>query len=424
MNHSGGPAGLSAIISAAAFPSEDSGVPPAPRPYNSPARSRAPAATPTQERRHARSASAGRLLDGSGRAAFGVIPLRPRFMTPGRARKRTIVQRSRSASFSAGVASLGPTQAPPTARQHRMPLSKAALEAASTAAGLSAALGYAAGKLNGGRSSGGGGSGSDGDDEKSSRDVYRAAELLYSRHALGLRWSRGALEVAKAAAMATEDPKAGADKVLATAVSATVLAAKRRSKGKSTTSRRIKSSQETEPSPTKVFSKAANATAPGDGDTEDSSEARGMAVSNGFKEETTAAAAVVVLKNMWNGEAQAAHRKPPPPPPCKEKMQDADVDAVTEAPSNATPKSDVDEGVDVRQDLKAAAAMLAPRPREGLMGGDKGAEKREGHATGRGSAKAKTTADLVAWTWGENSPTVKVDIPKTPLPSDLRQLSW
>lgn len=133
----------------------------------------------------------GRLSIGGERAAspFTATPPRPRFTTPGRTRKSAFFARGRSASFSNGGSSL--TCSSPIARPHRIPFSKSVLEAAESAVGLATALGYApAPPMT-----------PDKDKAGSTREVYRAAELLYSRHALGLRWSKGTLLVARTTAM-------------------------------------------------------------------------------------------------------------------------------------------------------------------------------------------------------------------------------
>ncbi|CAN0519270.1 unnamed protein product, partial [Ectocarpus sp. 12 AP-2014] len=154
----------------------------------------------------------------------GPSPLRPRFITPGRLRRSAFVRKGRSVSMSAGTA-LGLISSSPDRRRakssatrpHRLPLSAAALEAASLAVGLATALGYAPPPV-----------ATEPDRGITVRAVYRAAELLYSRHALGLRWSKGALMVAKTAAAAN-----AAEMSTAAAAAAVAVAARRRSKGKS-----------------------------------------------------------------------------------------------------------------------------------------------------------------------------------------------
>ncbi|CAN0077825.1 unnamed protein product, partial [Hapterophycus canaliculatus] len=151
----------------------------------------------------------------------GPSPLRPRFITPGRSRKSAFSVKGRSSSFGAGGAlrfgsspdrSRGANSG--TLRPHRMPLSAAALEAAANAVGLATALGHAPPAVDASRA-------------RTVRAVYRAAELLYSRHALGLRWSKGALVEAKDAAAAN-----ATEMVTASAAAAAAVAAKRRVKGK------------------------------------------------------------------------------------------------------------------------------------------------------------------------------------------------
>eukprot|EP00903_Cladosiphon_okamuranus_P007841 g7586.t1 len=220
INHPGGPAGLAAAIAAHAFPSEEGGAP-APRGAQSPARraSSGGIATPPRSEGRRRSSSGGKgMFEASG--AAGASPMRPRFITPGRMRKSAFVAKGRSSSFGGG-STLGFTASPGRSRTksivtrpHRLPLSAAALEAASHAIGLSTALGYAPPALDPHRG-------------VTVRAVYRAAELLYSRHALGLRWSKGALTVAQAAAAAN-----AAEMATASAAAAAAVAAKRKSRGK------------------------------------------------------------------------------------------------------------------------------------------------------------------------------------------------
>ncbi|CAN0137990.1 unnamed protein product [Ectocarpus sp. 8 AP-2014] len=220
VNHPGGPAGLAAAIAANAFPSEEVGAPPAPRGGESPARRASSASLSTPPR------SEGRRRSVSGKELMGPgpSPLRPRFITPGRLRRSAFVRKGRSASMSAGTA-LGLISSSPDRRRakssatrpHRLPLSAAALEAASLAVGLATALGYAPPPV-----------ATESDRGITVRAVYRAAELLYSRHALGLRWSKGALVVTKTAAAAN-----AAEMSTAAAAAAVAVAARRRSKGKS-----------------------------------------------------------------------------------------------------------------------------------------------------------------------------------------------
>lgn len=213
INHPGGPAGLAAAIAAHAFPSEEGGAP-APRGAQSPARRASSGAisTPPRSEGRRRSSSGGRsLLDGGGVA--GASPMRPRFITPGRLRRSAFAAKGRASSFGGGstlrfAASPDRSRAKATAaRPHRLPLSAAALEAASHAVGLSTALGYAPPALDPHRG-------------MTARAVYRAAELLYSRHALGLRWSKGALVVAQTAAAANAAEMATASMAAAAAVAA------------------------------------------------------------------------------------------------------------------------------------------------------------------------------------------------------------
>lgn len=442
MYHPSGPAGLSGVISATAFPSEDSAALPAPRPYNSPARIFGPSVTPTKDRRHTRSASAGRVLEnGSADARKGIVtttPLRPRFLTPGRSRGRSRVNRSRSASFGAGVAALATVQTSPPCRQHRMPLSKAALEEASTAKGLCAALGYAP-NTPAGRS---------GEDERMAREVYRAAELLYSRHALGLRWSRGALEVSKSAAMATEAE--GTVKVSSKSTT-TVLAVKRRSKRRgSGRGGRAKTLPKCMSLP-RVSAKVGSARASRDVRVNDDRGFMGkcMVESDEFVEngqanggdknkaalnmwgqdneesEDDADTAVRLVANLGNGRKSGA-RQGLPPPACEGmvKVHDADMDAdaTTEAPSDATPKSDANGTAEIAQNFKAAEERGEGRSVDKGEGDEEGEGSGEGHANG--SANAKSEADMVSWTWGGNLPKVKAEKPKKLLPCEVRQLSW
>lgn len=446
MYHPSGPAGLSGVISATAFPSEDSVTLPAPRPYNSPARIFGPSITPTKDRRHTRSASAGRVLENGGadvrKGVVTTTPLRPRFLTPGRSRSRSLVSRNRSASFGAGVAALATAQAPPPCRQHRMPLSKAALEEASTAKGLCVALGYAPSTF----------AGRNGEDERMAREVYRAAELLYSRHALGLRWSRGALEVSKSAAMATEAE--GTVKVSSKS-STTVLAVKRRSKrrglgrgGKAKTLHKCMSLP-------RVSAKVGSARASRDGwDNDDrgfmgksfveSDDGQANAVvgsvwdsgdknkaalnmwgQDNEESEDDADTAVMLAANFGNGR-KSGTRQGLPPPSCEGmvKVHDADVDAdaTTEAPSDATPKSDANGAAEIALNFKAAAGRGGDGSVEKGGGDEKGGGSAEGHVNG--SAKAESEAGMVSWTWGENLPKAKAEKPKKVLPSEVRQLSW
>lgn len=76
-------------------------------------------------------------------------------------------------------------------------MTPAALEAAGSAIGLATALGCAPATL-------------DSDQGEAAQTIYRAAELLYSRHALGLKWSQGTLAVAEAAATAAAAEAAAA----------------------------------------------------------------------------------------------------------------------------------------------------------------------------------------------------------------------
>lgn len=221
VNHPGGPAGLAAAIAAHAFPSEEGGAP-APRAAQSPARraSTTSLSTPPRSEGRRRSSSSGGkgVLDGNGVA--GASPVRPRFITPGRSRRSAFAAKGRSSSFGGGstlrFASPDRSRANSVvARPHRLPLSDAALEAASHAVGLSTALGYAPPALDPHRG-------------MTVRAVYRAAELLYSRHALGLRWSKGALVVAQAAAAAN-----AAGMATASVAAAAAVAAKRKNRIKS-----------------------------------------------------------------------------------------------------------------------------------------------------------------------------------------------
>ncbi|CAM9364735.1 unnamed protein product [Scytosiphon promiscuus] len=184
INHPGGPAGLAAAIAASAFPSEELGAP-APRRADSPARRRPSLSSmstpPRSEGRRRSSSGSGRLSDFGRTAPGGPSPLRPRFITPGRSRKSAFSVKGRSSSFGAGSAlrfGSSPDRSRAgnagSVRPHRMPLSAAALEAAANAVGLATALGHAPPAVDAGRA-------------RTVRAVYRAAELLYSRHALGLR---------------------------------------------------------------------------------------------------------------------------------------------------------------------------------------------------------------------------------------------
>lgn len=204
INHPSGPAGLAAAIAAHAFPTEDGGAP-APRRADSPARTSTPTGTPNHSQ--LRKGSSGRVS--TEQAAAAATPPRPRFRTPGRTRRSSFAANGRSSSFGGGSSAANSAASP--FRPHRLQLSSAALEAAGSAVGLAAALGYAPAAL-------------DPDKGGPARAVYRAAELLYSRHALGLRWSKGTLRVAKTSAEA-----AAAAEV---AVEASAVAAKRRFTGK------------------------------------------------------------------------------------------------------------------------------------------------------------------------------------------------
>lgn len=92
-------------------------------------------------------------------------------------------------------------------------MTSAALEAAGSAVGLATALGYAPAAL-------------DPDKGGPGRAIYRAAELLYSRHALGLKWSQGTLRVAETSARKTADEIAAA--VAAAAEHAAAFASRRK----------------------------------------------------------------------------------------------------------------------------------------------------------------------------------------------------
>lgn len=159
--------------------------------------------------------------NGDGGGLGSALP-RPRFITPGRSRRSAFAAKGRSSSFGggSGLFSGSPdrsrvSNAQPT-RSHRLPLSAAALERASNAIGLATALGHLPPSVDPHRGG-------------TARAVYRTAELLYSRHALGLRWSKGALVVAKAAAAANAAEMATAS----ASAAAAVAAAKRKKRAKS-----------------------------------------------------------------------------------------------------------------------------------------------------------------------------------------------
>ena len=178
--------------------------------------------TPPRSEGRRRSSSGGRTLLDTGGGVAGASPMRPRFITPGRSRRSAFAAKGRSSSFGGGgtlrfAASPDRSRAKSSvARPHRLPLSAAALEAASHAVGLATALGYAPPHLDPFRG-------------VTVKAVYRAAELLYSRHALGLRWSKGALTVAQSTAAANATEMATASVKAAAAVAAR---RKNRSKGK------------------------------------------------------------------------------------------------------------------------------------------------------------------------------------------------
>lgn len=104
-------------------------------------------------------------------------------------------------------------------------MTAAALEAAGSAVGLATALGYAPAAL-------------DPDRGGASRAIFRAAELLYSRHALGLKWSQGTLAVTEAAA--TEAAAAVAAAAVNAAETA-LVAAKKKGVGQHGVSRKASS---------------------------------------------------------------------------------------------------------------------------------------------------------------------------------------
>lgn len=93
-----------------------------------------------------------------------------------------------------------------------------ALEVAATAPGLATALGYTPARL-------------DADPDGIAREILRAAELLYSRHALGLKWSQGTLKVAEVAANSAAAEVAAAREA-ATAAAAAAAAKRLRARRK------------------------------------------------------------------------------------------------------------------------------------------------------------------------------------------------
>ncbi|CBN76012.1 conserved unknown protein [Ectocarpus siliculosus] len=388
----------------------------------------------------------------------GPSPLRPRFITPGRLRRSAFVRKGRSASMSAGTA-LGLISSSPDRRRakssatrpYRLPLSAAALEAASLAVGLATALGYAPPPV-----------ATESDRGITVRAVYRAAELLYSRHALGLRWSKGALVVAKTAAAAN-----AAEMSTAAAAAAVAVAARRRGKGKSKGKRKkgggaaaavangaasakwkwggANGMGSAAPSPrgndkaAAAAAAAARAAAASDnapqpslrrlnsnGELEDV-EAPGEAASDqgmmtieiplpspseGEEEEmeaallTTARASkgrleirAVASPRVRPSAAQAAPRMVPPSPR-------------PVPPGKAWPK------------LPAAAAAAAEEVADGA-GDGRSSKGGGGGAAGNQGDPAEEDGAAVAWTWGGGDAGArdKKVGGKTPLPSDLRQLS-
>ncbi|CAN0217097.1 unnamed protein product, partial [Ectocarpus sp. 4 AP-2014] len=405
--------------------------------------------------------SEGRRRSVSGRELLGPgpSPLRPRFITPGRLRRSAFIRKGRSASMSAGTA-LGLLSSSPDRRRakssatrpHRLPLSATALEAASLAVGLATALGYAPPPV-----------ATEPDRGITVRAVYRAAELLYSRHALGLRWSKGALMVAKTAAAAN-----AAEMSTAAAAAAVAVAARRRSKGKSKGKRKkggggaaavangaasakwewggANGTGSAAPSPrgsgkaAAAAAAAARAVAASDnaprssprrlntnGELEDV-EAPGEAASDqgmmtieipllspseGEEEEMEAAllSTAGASKGRLEIRAVASPRVRPSAPQAAPRMVPPSPRLVP--PGKAWPK------------LPAAAAAAGQEVADGA-GDGRSSKGRGGAADNEGDQKAaEEDGAAVAWTWGggdAGARNKKVG-GKTPLPSDLRQLS-
>lgn len=455
-------------------------------------------------------------------------------MTPGRTRKSAFVAHNRSSSFG-GVGGSALFSSTPLVRAQRYPLSTAALEAAAGAAGLASALGYAPAKLD-----------SDVWRRAPAREVYRAAELLYSRHALGLRWSKGTLEEAKTAAEKSADTE-------------NALGLKRRAKLKS--KKAAAANGDSGGSGGKAEAKGEKSSkevavvndSPAAGQTDASMKAlvtpffgvRAVKKDPYFAVATTDTTTIMtagqpqvnemggqgvsaacdneggaftnpgvtpfsLLENGRRGGVENGGNEPPPPaslnncsvggdngggrqkevrpsgksavldnrhqaiataeakaesesgsggdvalPPSVSRssssrktvavevvvaaqlVSSSDGDARTEVPSEATPTSDIDgdssEMPPCFQPITPAEPRRGRRASRGDGDGNGGASQKVGEAVGKtkregkegrsSSGKKRGKGQKISWTWGASPSKVKVDTSKTPLPSDLRQLS-
>lgn len=399
--------------------------------------------TPPRSEGRRRSTSVGRSQPGGGGGAATPTE-RPRFITPGRSRKSAFAAKGRSSSFGGGggLRFASPERsrgrgggAVGHVRPHRMPLSKARLEAASNAIGLATALGYAPPALDPNR-------------EAPVRAVFQAAELLYSRHALGLRWSKGALAVAKAAAAAN-----AAEMATASAAAAAAVAAKRKgksrgkskkggggSKGKGGSggaggSRGAEISWEWGSNGIGTTDRAA------DGGSRDAGAGDGggrlsprLISTNGELRDVEQAGGGRGRQGAPKG---AAANKAAPAAPAKSKIEIRMVASPRVRSSGGStprkvPPSPGPVPMGRGRSKKAQAGKLHQEKNGGAAGGREGggssAETGGGGEAADGGSKAAEEDAVVAWTWGggggAGGATEKdVSKTKTPLPSDLRQLS-
>lgn len=374
INHPGGPAGIASAIAGNAFPSEDGH--PAPRGPISPLQS---PATPAGNRTHARSASVGRLSHGE-----RLTVIRPRFRTPGRFRRGTsITSTPNNTSWGGGVNFSVSSHPPPRAR---VPMTTAALDAAGSALGLATALGYAPAKLERDRAG-------------AARAIFRAAELLYSRHALGLKWSEGTLAVAEAAATAASA------EVAAAAVNAAekALATARRRGIPFTRSKSAIGSGRSERSRTQLKSEVALVWA-GDGHLGYSSD--GGSGGAGPLARRNSAEVLSVAPSA------GGHRY-------RKSITSTGETAAKGKPPTAT-RDGGSGGVSAGPAAGMAGAVRTSRSND--SGGVK--KKKNSAAEERLDADEDSEVLSEAWTWeGPTSEKEEVDMKKMPLPSDIRQLS-